>query len=329
MNYRSSSTPSRFRRLQRICALGLLLLAPFVILALAAPSLLAQGAPSAPAAAAPAAPGLVSTELDTGPAADEFANPPDHAERHPSGLVSLLLREGQGKVHPDSNDMVALHFTAWDRSGKVFRTTRGSSGKAATMSLANVFPGWKEGLALMVQGEKRRLWVPGHLGPQNSQAGPRSAVFDVELLAVVPVPNAPKSLRQPDPGAERLSNGIHSLVVTEGQGQVADDPAGRILAHYVVWNSKGEVIDSTYARGRPTAFMLDGMTPALSDVLQTMKVGERRNLWVPEFAHQGQWPGSPKGMLVFDVMLMHILPKGALQPKADGEAAKKPSTGET
>lgn len=259
-----------------------------------------------------------ATEHDTGPAADEFRNPPEKAERHPSGLISLELKKGEGETHPDDNDMVAIHFTAWDRDGKVFRTTRGGEGKPATMSLARVFPGWKEGLSLMVQGEKRRLWVPAHLGPRNTQAGPASAVFDVELLAVLPVPNPPKSLRQPAEQAERMKNGVHSLLLEEGKADLKPTPSGRVLVHYLAWNTKGEVVDSTYARGRPTAFLLDRMTPAISDVLQDMKIGERRNLWVPEFAHQGQWPGSPKGMLIFDIQLFHILPDEAIQPKPEG-----------
>ncbi|MCG8459651.1 MAG: FKBP-type peptidyl-prolyl cis-trans isomerase, partial [Holophagales bacterium] len=212
--------------------------------------------------------------------------------------------------------IVQLHFTGWDRSGQLFRTSRTGENKPRTMSLTNVFPGWREGIGLMVAGEKRRLWIPSHLGPGNSRGGPSSAVFDVELLGIVRVPNPPDSLDEPPANAERLPNGLHSRLLQRGQGQVNPDPDGRVLAHYIAWDERGEVIDSTFGRARPMAFLLDRMMPALSDVLQNMTAGERRQLWVPQFAHQGQWPGSPEGMMVFDLQLLYILPTDAIQPKA-------------
>ena len=51
-----------------------------------------------------------------------------------------------------------------------------------------MIPGWTEGVQLMVEGEKRRLWIPAKLAygenpPPGAPAG--TLVFDVELLEIV------------------------------------------------------------------------------------------------------------------------------------------------
>ena len=47
--------------------------------------------------------------------------------------------------------------------------------------------GWTEGVQLMVVGERRRFWIPGHLAYDNSPRpdSPRGTlVFDIELIEV-------------------------------------------------------------------------------------------------------------------------------------------------
>jgi FKBP-type peptidyl-prolyl cis-trans isomerase len=58
-------------------------------------------------------------------------------------------------------------------------------GEPATFSLDEVIPGWTEGLQMMVEGEKRRFWIPESLA-YNGQAGKPAGmlVFDVELIRI-------------------------------------------------------------------------------------------------------------------------------------------------
>jgi len=52
--------------------------------------------------------------------------------------------------------------------------------------LGKVIKGWTEGVQLMVEGEKRRFWIPEELaykGRPNRPAG--MLVFDIELLEVI------------------------------------------------------------------------------------------------------------------------------------------------
>jgi FKBP-type peptidyl-prolyl cis-trans isomerase len=61
-------------------------------------------------------------------------------------------------------------------------------GQPATFQLNGVIKGWTEGVQLMVEGEKRRFWIPGNLAYGDNPAGGRpggTLVFDVELLQII------------------------------------------------------------------------------------------------------------------------------------------------
>ena len=58
-------------------------------------------------------------------------------------------------------------------------------GEPATFRLDEVIAGWTEGVHLMVEGEKRRLWIPERLAYQGQQGSPQGMlVFDVELIRI-------------------------------------------------------------------------------------------------------------------------------------------------
>lgn len=250
----------------------------------------------------------------TGPSLKEIKTPPADAQRHASGLVSMVLEKGTGDRRPDRNDVTKVHFTGYNAKGEVFRTSEGE--QPGNFPLDKVFPGWSEGIQLMVVGEKRRLWIPAKLGPKNPRSGPTGdVVFDVELVAILDLPEAPTSLNKPAAGAKRLPSGASYTVLKQGAGDKTPGSDGRVLLNYTLWNTKGRTLDSTHSRNRPTAFLLDRMMPAFAEAIADMKVGERRNLWIPQFAHEGQWPNGPKGMMVFEVELVQILPDNVLQPQ--------------
>ena len=58
-------------------------------------------------------------------------------------------------------------------------------GEPITFGLDEVIPGWTEGVQMMVEGEKRRLWIPQSLAYQGRAGAPAGMlVFDVELLKI-------------------------------------------------------------------------------------------------------------------------------------------------
>lgn len=121
----------------------------------------------------------------------DVAKVPKNAKKTKSGLASRVLKKGTGKEHPSPTSIVKLHFTGWTPDGQMFESSV-SRGQPAQFPVNQVsIEGWKEGLQLMVVGEKRRVWVPGDLAfgepsPSDPPGGPPKGmlVFDFELLDI-------------------------------------------------------------------------------------------------------------------------------------------------
>ena len=120
------------------------------------------------------------------PAPVDVAAPPADAVKTASGIASKILTVGLGRYHPDIRSSVTVNYTGWTADGKMFDSSI-VNGQPITFKLTQVIPGWTEGLQLMVEGEKRRLWIPGSLAYDTSQdpKDPKGQLcFDVELLQI-------------------------------------------------------------------------------------------------------------------------------------------------
>ncbi|MDD2760747.1 MAG: FKBP-type peptidyl-prolyl cis-trans isomerase [Methylomonas sp.] len=104
-----------------------------------------------------------------------------------SGLQYQVFNEGTG-VAPKATDNVTVHYKGTTIDGKEFDSSY-SRGEPATFPLNRVIAGWTEGLQLMKEGAKYRLFIPANLAYGERGAGrdigPNSAlIFDVELIKV-------------------------------------------------------------------------------------------------------------------------------------------------
>ena len=96
----------------------------------------------------------------------------------------MVLQPGTGTRHPRPTDRVTVHYTGWTTDGKMFDSSV-ARGEPSTFSIDGVIPGWSQGLQLMVEGEKRRFWIPESLAYQGQPGQPAGMlVFDVELLRI-------------------------------------------------------------------------------------------------------------------------------------------------
>ncbi|WCE32579.1 FKBP-type peptidyl-prolyl cis-trans isomerase [Vibrio sp. SCSIO 43137] len=104
-----------------------------------------------------------------------------------SGLQYKVLTEGTGTVHPQANSQVKVHYHGMLTDGTVFDSSV-DRGEPITFGLNQVIKGWQEGVQLMVEGQKLRLYIPSQLGYGKSGTGPippaSVLIFDVELLEI-------------------------------------------------------------------------------------------------------------------------------------------------
>ena len=105
-----------------------------------------------------------------------------------SGLQYEVLTPGNGPT-PAAGDRVRVHYEGRLLDGTVFDSSI-ERGEPVEFSVGEIIPGWQEGLQLMQQGAKYRLWIPSNLGYGEQGAGPippnAALQFDVELLEVLP-----------------------------------------------------------------------------------------------------------------------------------------------
>ena len=105
-----------------------------------------------------------------------------------SGLQYQVITEGTGP-RPKPEDTVRVHYKGTLLDGSTFDDST-ARGEPAVFPLAQVVPGWREGLTLMPVGSKYRLWIPGELGygEMGTPGGPigpnATLVFEVELLGI-------------------------------------------------------------------------------------------------------------------------------------------------
>lgn len=104
-----------------------------------------------------------------------------------SGLQYLVLEDGTGTEKPTAKSKVVAHYHGTLINGTVFDSSV-DRGQPLEFGLNQVIRGWTEGLQLMVEGQKMRLFIPSQLAygnrPAGSIPGGSVLIFDVELIAI-------------------------------------------------------------------------------------------------------------------------------------------------
>jgi len=111
-------------------------------------------------------------------------------------------------------------------------------------------------------------------------------------------------------GVKTTASGLQYKILTLGKGkkpQVTD----KVRVHYKGTLIDGKVFDSSYERGEPISFGLDGVIKGWTEGLQLMPVGSKFEFVIPsELAYGANpRPGGPIGpnaVLVFEVELLGI-----------------------
>lgn len=128
--------------------------------------------------------GAPPAEVPQVPPPPDVAAAPADAQRTSTNLASKVITPGTGTRHPRPSSRVTVHYTGWTTGGRTFDSSV-TRGEPATFGLDEVIPGWTEGVQMMVEGEKRRFWIPARLAYEGVPGRPQGTlVFDIELLRI-------------------------------------------------------------------------------------------------------------------------------------------------
>jgi len=111
-------------------------------------------------------------------------------------------------------------------------------------------------------------------------------------------------------GVVTLDSGLQYKVIKEGSGATPKVDS-KVKVHYKGALMDGTVFDSSYDRGEPASFPVNGVIKGWTEALQLMKVGSKWQLVIPAdlaYGERGASPAIPaNAVLVFDVELLEIL----------------------
>ena len=126
-------------------------------------------------------------------------------------------------------------------------------------------------------------------------------------------------------GAIKLPSGVVYKELKAGSGP-SPKATDTVKVNYRGTLTSGVEFDSSYKRGEPAEFPLNGVIPCWTEGLQKMKVGGKAQLVCPSkvaYGESGQPPSiPPNATLVFEVELLGIGGQGADVPRADPQPKK-------
>jgi FKBP-type peptidyl-prolyl cis-trans isomerase FkpA len=110
-------------------------------------------------------------------------------------------------------------------------------------------------------------------------------------------------------GAVRTDSGLVYLALKEGTGAAPKD-GDTVKVHYRGTFTDGREFDSSYGRGQPVEFPLNGVIKCWTEGVQKMKVGGKARLVCPPAVAYGDKGAGgvipPNATLVFEVELLDI-----------------------
>ncbi|WP_242919511.1 FKBP-type peptidyl-prolyl cis-trans isomerase [Pontibacter liquoris] len=110
-------------------------------------------------------------------------------------------------------------------------------------------------------------------------------------------------------GVKTLPSGLQYQVLKEGNGK-SPSKSDTVTTHYHGTLIDGSVFDSSYERGQPATFPVNGVIAGWTEALQLMQEGAKWRLFIPsDLAYGAQGAGDaigPNATLIFDVELLSV-----------------------
>ena len=114
-------------------------------------------------------------------------------------------------------------------------------------------------------------------------------------------------------GINTTPSGLQYIHTAEGSG-ASPDANDEVTVHYRGTLLDGTEFDSSFKRGEPISFPLNGVIKGWTEGLQLMKEGGKTTFYIPQDLAYGARPAPggaipPYAALIFDVELIKVNPK--------------------
>ncbi|MDX8380541.1 MAG: FKBP-type peptidyl-prolyl cis-trans isomerase [Ghiorsea sp.] len=110
-------------------------------------------------------------------------------------------------------------------------------------------------------------------------------------------------------GIKVTASGLQYEVIKQGDG-AKPKPENTVKVHYKGTTIDGTEFDSSYSRGQPISFPLNGVIPGWTEGVALMPVGSKYRFFIPsDLAYGERGAGAkigPNSTLIFDVELLAI-----------------------
>lgn len=106
------------------------------------------------------------------------------------------------------------------------------------------------------------------------------------------------------------ASGLQYEVLTQGKGTTKPAATSNVTVHYKGTSIDGKEFDSSYSRGEPTSFPLNGVIPGWTEGVQLMTEGAKYKFYIPSGLAYGENGAGgaigPNEALIFEVELLKI-----------------------
>ncbi len=155
--------------------------------------------------------------------------------------------------------------------------------------------------------------------PQLSDDDVKQALIDFQKQKVAVLEQAAKKSQaagaayladnKKKDGVTVTDSGLQYKVLTHGDGK-SPSPTDMVTVHYRGTLLNGEEFDSSYSRGEPATFPVNGVIQGWQEVLPMMKVGDKFQVAIPSelaYGERGTGHGiGPNETLLFDIELLDV-----------------------
>src|SRR5436305_465362 len=129
------------------------------------------------------------------------------------------------------------------------------------------------------------------------------------------------------PGVKTTASGLQYKAEKEGTGS-QPKATDMVTVNYRGTLIDGTEFDSSYKRGQPATFPLNGVIKGWTEAVQLMKVGSKYQLFVPSNLAYGERAVSPEigpnATLIFEVELLDVKPPATPGPGTSPKGAAPP-----